>query len=284
MEKGINFKLGNNIIPYQFSLQGFWNKYVAQNPGKSPENLIEDFVYGESNKYAYSHEMTSPINKPFFQNGQPITKTKKGLFGKKQVAEPARNFLLFEDEYLQELNPAADLPLSIDQVSNKLSAGKIYSTGKRIILDSRYTEDSHFKSNQFWGKVDLRNIASAFGRQDGFTIPLPLELHGNARTMQNVIEAKIEYREQTMPVIVNIEWDLEEKFVLYVHYMFRNTNGWTEKGPGQFFLKKTEIFKPELEKLQPVNLEDLLAMWDCAAAYGLLQSTFKMGPVRLSPG
>jgi len=187
----IELKIGDEHPKYNFTVKEFMTWYIST-------------VSAESKKWSFSLNFllmkwfSSPVlrkyhNDVFFRQNPSQTTTKytlKGTFRKKiePIAEPKREFLLFEDENLEPFDfelsedlvaglaerTKGNIPYGISTLETAAisEAGIIYDTGKRLIFDSLFTDSSiyAYMTHALTGQINLDNFLKCFNKT---SIPMP---------------------------------------------------------------------------------------------------------------
>ncbi|MCX6774537.1 MAG: hypothetical protein NTY99_00405 [DPANN group archaeon] len=293
----VELKVGSQAIPFEFSMEQFIQYYMYANQKQfDPNVLAEDVLNWKSEGYLAIAPFASQAA---FLEGAPVTKVRTGLFSKKPVQEPSRNFLLFKDEYFKEIPaPQNELtqkngglwPFVYDPYTNTTgAAGKLYSTGKRIILDAYYTDlgKSEFAASQVFGKIDFQSFAGKFGsphltlkkfiKRDAKGIPQyePFLVVG--------LENDVEYRVWTDSmsflggaIKVNIPGS-EKAENIQIKVMLKGLDGSKSLQNIYFIYGISEELDKEIGNLQPTKLEDIVAMWQYAASNKFLHAATRDG-------
>ncbi len=289
----VEFKIGTHEIPVNFSLQQFIAQYCQQNQKKyfDPNALAEDVLYQKEGR-TVADTKTPPVAQAMFLEGPITTKVRKVFSSTYQVPEPLRCFLLFKDEYWKEL------PAPNDERSQKagglwvfqhwsdsksiLAAGKLYSTGKRIIIDATYTESNiEFATMQLFGKIDFQSFAQACNLPY-LTLKKFVKYKGgkpkyepfNAIGLETEID-RVSWQEAIgfLGGAVKIGIPGTERFHTNVNSVLKGPDGSKIPQNSQQIYALSEALNQEIESLKPVNLEDILAMWQYASAYGFLEAS-----------
>jgi hypothetical protein len=291
----VELKCGDKQIQFPFSMEQFLMQYVPQNNNLfTADKLVDDVIYDKS--IARYEVKVPPSRQAMFLEGSPVQKIKKGVFSKKSAPYPDRQFLLFKDEYLKEI-PAPNnkiaqkagnlwpfhyVPPPMESI---IAAGKLYSTGKRIILDAYYTEslkDIEFATMQLWGKIDFQNCAKIFDKpyftlrkyvkstdpkQKGTWAPF------NAIGLENEVEKGYVQEAVRVLNVKTIGISGTEKFYTEIKSMLKDLDGNKCLQTSADIYGLSGQLDEELRSLQPVNLEDILAMWQFAAKSNYFQAT-----------